>query len=224
MKAMKNTQTEVDQAYAYLHDAIVQGSLLPNQRLIEMDLAEQLGVGRAAIRTALDRLSQDGLVVREPNRGAHVRLITLAEAVEMLEVRAVLEGLVARHAAHHATEADVATLEAIIQRMADRLASGGLLTISALNIEFHAKLLEIANHATVTALLERLQASHVRYQFRMLLAPGRAYHSLEEHRAIVAAVTARNPVQAEEAMRSHLAHSAEALRHSGEVLSTQILH
>src|SRR6185312_3336921 len=66
-----------DEAYRALHDAIVCGRLQPNERLVEADLGEALGVGRAAIRTALVRLEQEGLVERERNRGARVRLISL---------------------------------------------------------------------------------------------------------------------------------------------------
>lgn len=72
---------------------------------------------RRAIRTALDRLARDGLVEREPNRGAHVRLISLEEAVEMFEARAVLEGLALRYAARHATEQEIAELQTMLERM-----------------------------------------------------------------------------------------------------------
>jgi len=82
----------------------------PNERLIEMDPAQLYNVGRAAIRTTLARLEQDGLVEREPNRGARVRAISEEEAVETLEARAVLEGLAARYAARNVTDADIADL------------------------------------------------------------------------------------------------------------------
>jgi DNA-binding GntR family transcriptional regulator len=92
--------TEADEGYERLYQAILRGDFQPNERLIEMDLAQRYNVGRAAIRTALARLEQDGLVEREPNRGARVRAISEEEAVETLEARAVL----ARRAAHGAAE------------------------------------------------------------------------------------------------------------------------
>ena len=217
MNSGSQTQTETDKAYSELHQAIVRGELLPNQRLVELDLAKQLGVGRAAIRTALDRLTQDGLVEREPNRGAHVRLVTLEEAVEMFEVRAVLEGLALRHTACNATEQEVAALQAMIARMEQCLAAGDLLGISDINAQLHAALLRIANHKTVNRLLERLQAHHVRFQYRTIVVPGRAIDSLQEHHAIIAAVAAHDTAAAEAAMRQHLSHAAAALRESSKL-------
>jgi DNA-binding GntR family transcriptional regulator len=217
MDSETNVQTETDKAYAELHEAIVRGELLPNQRLIELDLAKQLGVGRSAIRTALDRLAQDGLVERHPNRGAHVRLISVEEAVEMVEVRAVLEGLAARYAALNATEQDVMDLRAMVERMEQSLAAGDLLEISHINAQLHNTLLRIANHRTVKCTLKRLRANHVRFQYRMILVPGRAEHSLQEHHAIVDAVAAHDADAAEAAMRDHLARSATALRQSSKL-------
>lgn len=215
--------TETAQTYAQLHRAIVRGELSPNERLVEMELAQKLGVGRAAVRTALARLEQEGLVEHEPNRGARVRAISEAEAAEMLDVRAVLEGLAARYAARNATEQDLAALQAIHAQMQACLAQDDLLSISDLNAQWHDKLLAIANHQTVTGLIHRLRAQHVRFQYRTLLVPGRARHSLAEHAAIMAAVVAHDEVVAENAMRQHLTRTADALRQGGRI-SNSAMH
>ncbi|MBE7550002.1 MAG: GntR family transcriptional regulator [Anaerolineales bacterium] len=214
MPAEADKITEADESYTRLYQAIVRGQLLPNERLVELELAEKFDVGRAAVRTALVRLEQEGLVEREPNRGARVRLVSEAEAVEMYEVRAVLEGLVARYAARNATDQDIATLRAIHKQMEAYLGQGELLKISDLNAELHEKLLQIAQHQTVTRLLERLRAQRVRFQYRTVLLAGRAQHSLAEHRAIIEAVAAHNSDAAESAMRQHLAKVTEAMRQS----------
>jgi DNA-binding GntR family transcriptional regulator len=204
--------TEADEGYERLHQAILGGDFQPNERLIEMDLAQLYNIGRAAIRTALARLEQDGLVEREPNRGARVRAISEEEAVETLEARAVLEGLAARYAARNVTDADVADLRAIVGEMEARLAEGDLLGISEGNTRLHSRLLQIANNKTVARLIERLHAQHIRSQFRLILVPGRPPRSVAEHRAIVEAVASRDPDAAEAAMRSHLANTVETLR------------
>ena len=190
--------TEADEGYERLYQAILRGDFQPNERLIEMDLAQLYNVGRAAIRTTLARLEQDGLVEREPNRGARVRAISEEEAVETLEARAVLEGLAARYAARNVTDADIADLRAIVGEMEARLAEGDLLGISEGNTRLHSRLLEIANNKTVARLIERLHAQHVRSQFRLILVPGRPPRSVAEHRAIVEAVASRDPDAAEE--------------------------
>ena len=204
--------TEADEGYERLYQAILRGDFQPNERLIEMDLAQLYNVGRAAIRTTLARLEQDGLVEREPNRGARVRAISEEEAVETLEARAVLEGLAARYAARNVTDADIADLRAIVGEMEARLAEGDLLGISEGNTRLHSRLLQIANNKTVARLIERLHAQHVRSQFRLILVPGRPPRSVAEHRAIVEAVASRDPDAAEAAMRSHLANTVETLR------------
>ena len=204
--------TEADEGYERLYQAILRGEFQPNERLIEMDLAQLYNVGRAAIRTTLARLEQDGLVEREPNRGARVRAISEEESVETLEARAVLEGLAARYAARNVTDADIADLRAIVGEMEARLVEGDLLGISEENTRLHSRLLEIANNKTVARLIERLHAQHVRSQFRLILVPGRPPRSVAEHRAIVEAVASRDPDAAEAAMRSHLANTVETLR------------
>lgn len=203
-----------DDTYQRLHQAIVRGHLLPNERLVELDLAKTYATGRAAVRMALARLEQDGLVDREPHRGAHVRAVSGVEAIEMIETRAVLEGLAARHAALRATEQDVGALHAIQREMEARLAADDLLGFSEHNTQLHDAILRIANHATVERLLARLRAQHVLFRYRTLLTPGRAPQSLDEHRAIIVAIAAHNAAEAEAAMQRHLNQAATALRHA----------
>jgi DNA-binding GntR family transcriptional regulator len=197
-----------------LRDAIVSGRLQPKERLVEADLTEALGVGRSAVRTALARLEQEGLVEHERNRGAWVRLVDEHEAVEILEARAVLEGLAARQAAGKASARDIAALQRILGRMRRLLDTGDLLGASDENAALHRRLLEIAGHDTATRLISTLKSQLVRFQYRTILLPGRSERSLGEHAAIVEAVAARDPDAAEAAMRTHLSHVAEALRSS----------
>lgn len=212
MPRLSERGTESDEGYERLYQAILRGEFQPNERLIEMELAQRYEVGRAAIRTALARLEQDGLVEREPNRGARVRALSEEEAVETLEARAVLEGLAARYAARNVTDDDIADLRVIIGEMEACLAEGDLLGISEGNSRLHSRLLQIANNKTVERLIERLHAQHVRSQFRLILVPGRPPRSVAEHRAIVEAVATRDPDAAEAAMRNHLANTVETLR------------
>jgi DNA-binding GntR family transcriptional regulator len=95
--------SRVDDPYAWLRGHIVKGELMPKERLVEVDLTASLGVGRATVRTFLSRLKQEGLVVRGPNRGARVRMVSEADALEITQNRGALEALTAREAAVHAT-------------------------------------------------------------------------------------------------------------------------
>jgi DNA-binding GntR family transcriptional regulator len=201
-----------DECYTQLREAIMHGEFQPNERLIEMDLAQSLSAGRAAVRTALARLEQEGLVQRERYRGARVRLVSETEAIEILEARAALESLAMRHAALNATTDDIATLRTLLDELAQRLKEGDLLGYSDVNARLHQQLLRIANHATVSRLLDMLKSQNVRFLFRTILVPGRPQKSYQEHAAIVEAVAAHDPDRAEETMRYHLSHVADALK------------
>jgi DNA-binding GntR family transcriptional regulator len=195
-----------------LREAIVTGRFQPSERLVEADLARELGVGRSAVRTALARLEHEGLVEHERHRGARVRLVAGREAVEILETRAVLEGLAARHAATNATPADVEGLRAILEGMRLRLNAGDLLGASDQNAVLHGRILAISGHATAGRLIATLKSQLVRFQYRTILLPGRSERSFGEHSAIVEAIASGDPDAAERAMRTHLSHVAEALR------------
>jgi DNA-binding GntR family transcriptional regulator len=197
-----------------LREAIVTGRLQPNERLVESDLARSLGVSRTIVRTALARLEQEGLVQHERNRGARVRLVEQGEAVEILEARAVLEGLAVRSAAQRATPEDVEELRGITEEMRRRREADDLLGVSEENARLHRRLIEIGGHATASRLIATLNTQIVRFQYRTILLPGRGERSLSEHVAIIDAVAAGDPEAAEAAMRTHLSQVADALRRS----------
>ncbi|HEY7417613.1 MAG TPA: GntR family transcriptional regulator [Ktedonobacteraceae bacterium] len=201
-----------DECYVRLREAIMREELLPNERLIEMDLVRSLGAGRAAIRTALTRLEQEGLVLRERYRGARVRLISESEAIEIIEVRAALESLAVRYAALNATPEDGDILYTLLAEQQHCIEEGDLLASSEVNGRLHQTLLHIAHHAAAARLLDMLKPQNVRFQYRTILVPGRPWRSYQEHYDIVEAVAKHDSDQAEAAMRLHLAYVVEALK------------
>jgi DNA-binding GntR family transcriptional regulator len=198
-----------------LRGAIVAGHLAPNQRLVELDLARELNTNRAVVRGALTVLEGQRLVVREPNRGVRVRSYSAEEAAEILETRALLEGLIARRAAERIDAAGEQTLGEILAAMRDHQQAGNLLGYSTLNTRFHRTILEIGHHETAAMLLAVLQSQAVRYQFRTVLEPGRPARSLAEHEAIFAALCARDPAAAETAVRAHIGAVVDMVRSIG---------
>ncbi|HEX6418489.1 MAG TPA: GntR family transcriptional regulator [Acidimicrobiales bacterium] len=195
-----------------LRDDILEGVFPPGERLIELQLTERYGVGRAAIRAALVELDAEGLVQREANRGATVRRISVAEAVEITEARAALEGLVAGLAAQRATEADRDELRGLIAAMREAVDDDDKLGYSKLNRALHAALRRIARHRVADDLVANLRNRAAHHQFRLALMPGRAVESLAQHGAIVDAVVAGDAPAAEQAMRAHLASVIDVLR------------
>lgn len=200
-------------SYDALRAAIVSGEIAPDARLVEAEVSATFGMSRGAVRTALIRLEQDGLVVREPHRGARVRKVSNEEAVEILQARAVLEGLAARQAAERIDAAGKEHLAGCLARQRDLLERGDLLGASDANADLHAALLELSGHGTARRLIRALHSQTVRYQYRTILIPGRSAASVEEHAAIVEAVIAGRPDDADAAMRRHLFNVAQAVRH-----------
>jgi DNA-binding GntR family transcriptional regulator len=198
-------------AYAALHAAIVSGELSPGERLIEEELAAELGLSRGAVRGAILRLGHEGLVVRERNRGARVRRFTLAEAIEVLEARAALESLAAGYAALRRTDDEARELQALVEDMGRLHEDGELLAMSERNAVMHRRILEISRHRVAADICSRLHSQLVRFQFRTVLAPGRPRNSLAEHGRIVAAIVDGDRAAAEAAMREHLTRVAAAL-------------
>ena len=195
-----------------LRAAILMGEYAPRQRLVEIDLCERFATSRFILRAALQELSAQGLVEFQRNRGARVREVSLDEAIEITEVRILLEGHLAARAAERVSRADIAMLRDIIKDMRAAVGKSELLAYSDLNARLHAAVRDIAAHETASRLLRQLRDQTVRHQFSLSLVPGRPRVSLPQHEAIVAAITARKPEEAQQAMHVHLQSVIRAFR------------
>jgi DNA-binding GntR family transcriptional regulator len=195
-----------------LRAAILTGEYAPRQRLVEIDLCERFGTSRFILRAALQELSAQGLVEFQRNRGARVREVSLDEAIEITEVRILLEGLLAARAAERVSRPDVVMLREIVKDMRAAVGKSELLAYSDLNARLHAAIRDIAAHETASRLLRQLRDQTVRHQFSLSLVPGRPKVSLPQHEAIVAAITARKPEEAQQAMHEHLQSVIQAFR------------
>ncbi|BCY12946.1 GntR family transcriptional regulator [Actinoplanes sp. L3-i22] len=194
-----------------LREAILTGAYLPGERLVEAQLIERLGASRFTVRLALQDMAAEGLVEIQRNRGAVVRKISLAETIEITQVRMVLEGLVAAHAAERVTAEQAAELDEIALLMRRAVETGEHRRYSDLNQRLHALVRTIAAHGTADRLIDTLKAQQARHQIMLALVPGRPQQSLPQHEAIVAAIRARDPKAAELAMRAHIASVIEVL-------------
>ena len=199
-------------AYRRLRECIASGQFHPNERLVEASVATRLGVGRTAVRAALVRLDQEGLVTLEPNRGARVRLISDREALEIEEVRATLEAMLTRRAATRATPTDLRELRQVVVEMRLRVEKKDAIGYSDLNARFHQRIWAAADHATASRLVGSLKSQSIRLQYQTILRPGRTERSLHEHEAIFSALKAHDPDAAEAAMLAHLAEVQGTLK------------
>jgi len=192
--------------------AIVHGELTPGQRLVEADLAERFGSSRGAVREAIVLLENEGLIARQRNRGASVRPVSLDEAIEITEVRAVVEGLCAAKAAELGTPADRKKLKSIATAMQKAVKQNDVLAYSRTSQEAHLYIRQMAHQETASVVLDRLRYQSVRYQYSVAMLPSRPAQGLKEHLAIIDAVVSRSPEAAEQTMRTHLISVIGALR------------
>jgi len=200
------------EVYRRLREGITAGRFQPNERLVEANLSKMLGAGRTAVRAALVRLDQEGLVTREHNRGARVRLVSEQEALQIEEVRAALERLLARQAAAKATASDIRELRHVLVDMRKCFGNGDAIGYSELNPRFHQLIWAAARNPTAGRLVGTLKSQSLRYQYQTMLRPGRTERSLHEHELIFSAIVAHDPEAAEAAMRDHLEEVLETLR------------
>jgi DNA-binding GntR family transcriptional regulator len=198
-------------ASTLLRAAILNGEYSPGERLVEATLCERYGLSRFVVRAALQDLVGEGLVEIQRNKGAHVRKVSLAEAVEITEVRMVLEGLVAARAATRVTDEQASELDELGLLMRRAVAAGEFRRYSDLNHRLHELVRTIGSHHTAERFITQLHGQLVRHQFAVSLLPGRPAVSLPQHERIIEAIRARDADAAEAAMRVHIASVLDAL-------------
>lgn len=199
-----------------LRSDILESVFMPGERLVELTLCDRYSCGRAAVRAALVQLESEGIVERQVNRGAVVRRVTVAEAIEITEARAALECLVAARAARQVSGEEADELQVIIQDMRRAVDDDDAVTYSGLNKYLHRRLREIARHSIAAEILENLRNRAVQNQYRLAMMPGRQAESLEQHAAIVDAVVTHDEETAAAAMEKHLLSVIDILSSWGD--------
>ncbi|MEU1517575.1 GntR family transcriptional regulator [Streptomyces sp. NPDC005811] len=191
---------------------ILRGTLVPGQRLVEVDMCERFAASRSVVRLALRQLAAERLIEIRRNRGACVQAVSLAEAADVLEARMTLEGLVAARAAQRADRAQTDALRGLAADLCEAFDSGHLTRYDELSAHLFERIHDIAGHEPARQLIQELSARTVRQPDVVSLTGDRAATSLRELLDVVAAVAASDPAAAEAAMRRHLTGVVESLR------------
>jgi len=202
----------VDGVVTAVRDGIMQGRYAPGQRLPEADLVSLYQASRGAVRTALAQLESEGIVLRERNRGARVRPISLDEAVEITEARAVVEGLCAAKAAQRITAEEKKSLRALGDELRVAVEEGDVMAYTRVNQEVHRAVRDISRHETAGVMLDRLRTQSVRYHYTVALLPGRPAVGMREHVEVIESVCSGYADRAEQTMRAHLLSVVDALQ------------
>lgn len=204
-----------DRAYAHLERAILIGELKPRERLVEAELAEQLGLSRTPVREALRRLEERGLVRILPHRGAVVADLSAEEVESIYEVRVCLEGLAARLAAAALTPAQLARIGQLEGACARLASSGDILALMAANDQFHDAIYGAAGNPCLLELIRQLRQRVNLLRYNAWALPARIGRSLEEHRQILELLRARASGRMAGLIRTHLRPARDAyLQHA----------
>ena len=193
-------------AYEYIKERILEGIYHPSQKLIENDLALEIGVSRNTVMKALLKLEQENLIVLEKNKGATIKSFSLREIINYLKIREVLEGLIGYSAAENITNEEIEKLEDILQNMKEFLKDNNFDGYSSQNLLFHEIIYNASDNEQATAMVKIIKQQLKRLQIKTLLVPGRNEHSFLEHTNILEALRERDPQKVEERIKVHVAN------------------
>ena len=200
-----------DVVFQTLRKAILKGELQPGERLMEVQLANRLGVSRTPIREAIRKLELEGLVTMIPRRGAEVAEITEKNMRDVLEVRRALEELAVKIACEKITEEELVFLAQVAKKFRDVMHGDDLMKITEADVEFHEIIYESTGNARLIQILSNLREQMYRYRVEYL----KDYNShgilAEEHDEIVKALCARDTERACKAIVSHIENQQSSI-------------
>ena len=192
-----------DQVKQYILDGIERGEFRPGERLVESQLARQLRTSQAPVREAIRDLVSAGFLVREPHRGAVVRMLTDEDLHEIYTVRAPLDALAAELAAPQITDEHLRTLSELTEKMMAMARVPDFISAARLDGQFHLLIVDLAGNKLLRRMYDTLQLGQY-----ILITMRRSSHSLEDlvarHQVVIEALQTRDPAVAREAMRAHI--------------------
>jgi DNA-binding GntR family transcriptional regulator len=206
-----------------IREAIINGTLKPRERLMEIQLAEELGVSRTPIREALRKLELEGFIVMVPRKGAYVADISIKDIADVFEIRAALEALAAGLAAERITDEELEEMERLVAEKAEAITEHDMDRLIRVDTLFHEAIYKASRNQRLTNIINNLREQIQRYRTTSLAYPGRMKRSLEEHRSIVEAIQSRDTQVAQQVTREHIENAEnsmiEAIKKDGLPLS-----
>lgn len=205
-------QFEESDAFLPLRDVVVKtlrqqiltGKLKPGERLLEIHLAEELGVSRTPIREAIRKLELEGLVTMIPRRGAEVAQISEKGMSDVLEVRKALDSLAGELACARITEGEKEQLREACLDFEKAIATKDKAKIAKADVAFHNIITEATRNIRLAQLLNNLSEQMYRYRFEYIKDENQHKALAEEHKRIYEAIRDNKPEQAVGALKNHI--------------------
>lgn len=197
-----------DVVFNTLRQAILRGEMEPGERLMEIQLAQKLGVSRTPIREAIRKLELEGLVVMIPRKGAEVAQITEKDMRDVLEVRCTLEELAVSLACKNVTPEKIEELKAANKVFESAVVSKDVVNIVDADVLFHDTIYGMTNNARLIQIINKLREQM--YRYRLEYVKDARTHSIliSEHNDIIKKLTERDTEDAKTVIRQHI-HNQE---------------
>lgn len=193
-----------DVVFNTLRKAILTGELKPGERLMEIHLANRLGVSRTPIREAIRKLELEGLVTMIPRRGAEVAQITEKSLKDVLEVRRALDALCAELACDRISDEEKEKLRQACEEFEHATKTGDVTTIAAADVAFHDIIVEATGNQRLIQLINNLSEQMYRYRFEYIKDESGHDNLVSEHRMIYESIIRQDKVKAAEAAKLHI--------------------
>jgi len=190
--------------FEHLREAIITGLLRPGERLMELQLAEEMGVSRTPVREAIRKLELEGLVIMVARRGAYVSDLSMRDIGETFEIRGALESLAAGLAAERISPEELEQLERTLVSIGECIETSDIQQIVALDEEFHAILFAASRNQRLSQIVSNLREQITRFRRTSLSTPGRFKAVFQEHKGIVEAISERNSSLAQTLAKEHI--------------------
>ena len=200
-----------DVVFNTLRKAILKGELKPGERLMEIALADRLGVSRTPVREAMRKLELEGLVVLIPRRGAQVANITEKDLNDVLEVRIALENLSIEKACARMTEEQLAQLWDAAEEFEKTMAEGILVKLAEADVAFHEVIYQSSDNRRLIQVLNYLREQIYRYRVEYLKDEETRNLLVREHKELYEAIRARDVKKAQEISFHHIENQREAI-------------
>ncbi|KAF0193722.1 MAG: transcriptional regulator GntR family [Bacillota bacterium] len=197
-----------DIVHEKLRTAIMRGELPSGERLFDTQLAKQLGVSRTPVREALRMLEQEALIVVTPRRGTIVYRLKQEDAIEIYNIRSVLEGLALRLAAQNITHQEIVQLREKLEKM--RPLPENLAGYMAVHVEFNSIIIGASRSPRIEQLVASFASQLRNLRGISLTTPERQLLAWKEHCAIADAIESRDAELAEMLARRHVERAKEA--------------
>lgn len=202
-----------DVVFQTLRESILTGELKPGERLMEIHLAEKLGVSRTPIREAIRKLELEGLVTMIPRRGAQVSQITEGNLRDVLEVRRALDALAVELACERITEEELARLKCACQEFEKVTETGDVVQITQADVRLHDIIVRASGNRRLEQMVNNLSQQMYRYRLEYIKDESSYETLIGEHSVIYDCISRRDAAAGAEAIKSHVDNQEKSIIH-----------